>query len=130
MNVRHLNHISQDWKWAGDISVFQMEEVLGKGYHFFTFSFSFNFHFFPFLLFCHVPFNLTFPFSHFFRVSGTVYKAKVRDAGFDVAIKVVSQTNAKIKAELEKEIGIVYLYLSSTTRESNNSHVNISKYDL
>lgn len=71
MNVRHLNHISQDWKWAGDVSVFQMEEVLGKG------------------------------------VSGTVYKAKVRDAGFDVAIKVVSQTNAKIQAELEKEIGVL-----------------------
>lgn len=71
MNVRHLNHISQDWKWAGDISVFQMELILGKG------------------------------------VSGTVYKAKVRDAGFDVAIKVVAQSNAKIQAELEKEIGVL-----------------------
>lgn len=30
-NPKHLNHITADWKWAGDVNVFQMEEILGKG---------------------------------------------------------------------------------------------------
>lgn len=30
-NAQHLTHISADWKWAGDVSVFQMVEVLGRG---------------------------------------------------------------------------------------------------
>lgn len=104
MNVRHLNHISQDWKWAGDVSVFQMEEVLGKGYEKSKNGKD-----------CWPACDVTFIANFCDRVSGTVYKAKVRDAGFDVAIKVVSQTNAKIQAELEKEIGnnfsLFYIYL-------------------
>eukprot|EP01127_Copromyxa_protea_P000606 TRINITY_DN1051_c0_g2_i3.p1 TRINITY_DN1051_c0_g2~~TRINITY_DN1051_c0_g2_i3.p1 ORF type:complete len:646 (-),score=76.85 TRINITY_DN1051_c0_g2_i3:1099-3036(-) len=30
-NVQHLTHISTDWKWSGDVNVFTMLEVLGKG---------------------------------------------------------------------------------------------------
>eukprot|EP01125_Pyxidicula_operculata_P009907 TRINITY_DN325_c0_g1_i1.p1 TRINITY_DN325_c0_g1~~TRINITY_DN325_c0_g1_i1.p1 ORF type:complete len:393 (+),score=114.46 TRINITY_DN325_c0_g1_i1:932-2110(+) len=70
-NPKHLNHITMDWKWTGDISVFKLEEFLGKG------------------------------------VSGTVLKAKVRDAGFDVAIKIIPQKNKKIQLELEKEIEVL-----------------------
>jgi len=31
VNVKHINHITTDWQWAGDVSVFQLDEVLGKG---------------------------------------------------------------------------------------------------
>lgn len=31
-NVKHLTHISTDWKWSGDVNVFILLEVLGKGY--------------------------------------------------------------------------------------------------
>eukprot|EP01127_Copromyxa_protea_P015104 TRINITY_DN4298_c0_g1_i1.p1 TRINITY_DN4298_c0_g1~~TRINITY_DN4298_c0_g1_i1.p1 ORF type:complete len:385 (-),score=98.72 TRINITY_DN4298_c0_g1_i1:134-1288(-) len=70
-NAQHLTHISADWKWAGDASVFQMVEVLGRG------------------------------------TSGTVLRSKVGDAGFEVAIKIVNQTNKKVQQELEKEIDVL-----------------------
>lgn len=31
-NPQHLTHITHDFKWAGDISVFKFVELLGKGY--------------------------------------------------------------------------------------------------
>jgi serine/threonine protein kinase len=80
--VQHKTHISTDWKWAGDTSVFQMEEVLGKG------------------------------------ASGIVLKAKVRDIGFDVAIKKVKQSNKRVQEELEKEIEVL----------KKCKHVNIVAY--
>jgi len=69
-NAQHLAHISSDWKWAGDASVFQMVEVLGKG------------------------------------TSGTVLRSKVGE-GFEVAVKIVSQTNKRVQMELEKEIDVL-----------------------
>lgn len=41
------------------------------------------------------------------RTSGTVLRSKVGDAGFEVAIKIVSQTNKKVQMELEKEIDVL-----------------------
>lgn len=31
-NPVHLNHITSDWKWTGDLSVFIQKEFLGQGY--------------------------------------------------------------------------------------------------
>jgi len=70
-SVIHHTHISVDWKWSGDVSVFVMEEVLGKG------------------------------------ASGIVKRAKVRDVGFDVAIKIVQSSNQAVQEELEKEIDVL-----------------------
>jgi serine/threonine protein kinase len=50
--------------------------------------------------------------------SGIVLKAKVRDIGFDVAIKKVKQSNKRVQEELEKEIEVL----------KKCKHVNIVAY--
>lgn len=91
-NPQHHTHITHDFKWAGDISVFKFEELLGKGLVLYIPMFT-----------SRDPLLLLFSNS----ASGTVYRAKVRDVDFDVAIKKVTSKNPRVQAELEKEIDVL-----------------------
>ena len=130
-NVQHKAHVDEDLKWIGDSTdpneIFELQEKLGEGLvtscpgwicAFFLpccVKFCKNLQVQKISFYWIYPLDTLFVEESFlklnwikiFRACGSVLKAVHRASGFELAIKVVKQTNKTVQQALEKEIQVL-----------------------